>query len=99
HRWEFLNGPGNAGGFREVPQLALMGIVARPECLNRRDDLAQVFTTFTLVHAAGHAVKFILVSAASQPQLQPSINQRVAETSLARQPDGIPVRRGDDSSP
>jgi hypothetical protein len=50
-------------------------------------------TAFALVHAAGHAVEFVLECAAAESQLQPTVTEHIEQRCFARHANGVAVGR------
>ncbi len=94
HRGKFLQRFRHAGGRRELPQVAVMGIIALPQFLHGGDNFAQIPPAFALFHAAGHAVEFILIRPAPQTHFQPPAGQHIAQRRFPGQADRAPIGRG-----
>src|SRR5690242_8855523 len=77
---------------RERPELALVGVVAGPEILYRRNDLAHALPGGPGVEARDQPLVFKNVGAAGDTEVQSAVGGDVRHRRLARELDRVPER-------
>ena len=87
----FLHRLRHRGGFRELPELAIVLVIPGPERLHRRQHLMHVAPGVGLLEARMHAVEFTLIGARTDAEFQTSAGQKVGHRRLSGQPDRCPV--------
>ena len=85
---------GNGGGGRELPELSVMGIIPLPERTHGGQHLLHVAPGVGLFEPGLHAVKFALIGARANAELQPPAADQIQERSLTGQIDRVPVGGG-----
>ncbi|MCY1420702.1 hypothetical protein D9M71_363320 [compost metagenome] len=92
-RGGLLDRLGHRGGSGEFPDVAIMGVVALPECAHHRHHFPQGLAAGRGGHATGHAVEFDLIGATGQADFHATVADHVEQCAFAGHPQWVPERR------